>query len=338
MWDSVPWFVGGGAQHSPEVARLLAYAATSGAEGIVTPSDLKVTPLDVPGGAIRVMPGAALVLNRSAGGSQQTYVARLPQAEQVAIAPTGSSGPRTDMIVAQIEDPFLPGEPWQEPADPTVGPYVFTRVIPNVPADATRIQDVPGYAGRSAIPLARIKLPASTGTVTAAMITDLRKVAQPREQSEVRAMNVLGNEKYTINSTTAAPAGGQTWPAQAEDIGIEINIPEWATVVKVIATWGSVAMPAGNATGNMWVQIAPTVNPDNIKTETGAYNSDNKGEFSRETWVVADTKTIPPALRGTRQKFYPRARIDTGIPTAQRPWADWATSFILHVVFQEVPD
>lgn len=338
MWDSVPWFVGGGAQHSPEVARLLAYAATSGAEGIVAPEDLKVAPLDVPGGAVRVLPGAALVLNRAAGGGQQTYVARLPEADQVEIASTGSSGGRSDLIVAQIEDPFLPGEPWPEPDDPTVGPYVGTEVIPNVPAGTTRLQDVPGYEGRSAITLARVDLPSSTGTVTAGMITDLRKVAVPRERTEVRAMNVLGDDKYIITAESEPPNGGQTWPAQAEDIGIEIDIPEWATVVKVIAIWGGVAMPAGDVYGRFWVQVARSSNPNNFKTERAGYNSNNKGEFSRETWLVSDTKPIPAVLRGTRQKFYPRANIDSVRPIAEHPYADWATSFTLHVVFQEVPD
>lgn len=337
-WDATPWFVGGGAQHSPEVARLLAYAATSGAEGIVSPKDLKVGPLAVPGGSVTVAPGAALVRNRATGGDSQTYVARMATQDTVAIAPTGSGAGRSDLIVAQIEDPFLAGEPWQDPADPTVGPYIFTRVIPNVPAGTTRLQDVPGYSGRSAVTLARVDLPASTGTVTAAMITDLRKVALPRERTEVRAMNVATDKKYTITATSAYPAGGQTWPAEAEDVGIDIDIPEWASVVKIIATWGGVALPGGNGTGAFWVQVAPTVNPNNFKTQASGFNGLNVNDFSRETWMVSDTKTIPTALRGTRQKFYPRARVDSTVPTAQRPYADWSTSFVIHVVFQEVAD
>lgn len=338
MFDSVPWFVGGGAQHSPEVARLLAFAATSGAEGIVNVGDMKVQTLSVPGGSVRVSPGAALIRNRATGGDSQTYVSRLPTEDTVTIAATGSGAGRTDLIVAQIEDPFMAGEPWQDPADPKVGPYVFTRVIPNVPAGTTRLQDVAGYSGRSAVTLARIALPASTGTVTAAMITDLRKVALPREKSEVRAMNVSGAEKYIITATSAYPAGGQTWPAQAEDIGIDIDIPEWASIVKVIATWSGVAIPGGNANGNFWVQVAPTANAANFKTQDGGYNASNSSDFSRETWVVSDTKTIPTALRGTRQKFYPRARVNAGVTTAQSAYADWGTSFNLHVVFQEVAD
>lgn len=94
----------------------------------------------------------------------------------VAIAATGSAGGRSDLIVAQVEDPNMAGEPWQTPTNPAVGPYIFTRVIPNVPAGTTSLRPL-GYSGRSAIVLARVDLPASTGTVTASMITDLRELA-----------------------------------------------------------------------------------------------------------------------------------------------------------------
>src|SRR5690606_29700444 len=128
-WDAVPWFVGGGAEHSPEVARLLAYAATGGAEGIVLPTDLRVAPLSAPGSGVRVLPGAAPVRTRASGGALQTYVARLPVANTVSISATGSGAGRSDLIVARIEDPYVAGTPYQEPENPASGPYVFTRVI-----------------------------------------------------------------------------------------------------------------------------------------------------------------------------------------------------------------
>ena len=74
--DSTPWFVGGGAQHSPEVARSLAYASTNGAEGTCGISDLRVQAQSVPNGSVQVIPGAALLLNRYTGGVGQTYALR----------------------------------------------------------------------------------------------------------------------------------------------------------------------------------------------------------------------------------------------------------------------
>lgn len=223
-WDSVPWFVGGGAQHSPEVARLMAYASTSGAEGIVTPGDLKVAALPVPGGSVTVAPGAGLIRNRATGGTSQTYVARNPVEDTVGIAPTGSGSGRTDLIVAQIEDPFMAGEPWQDPADPTVGPYIFTRVIPNVPANTTRLQDVPGYSGRSAITLARVDIPASTGTITSAMITDLRALAMPRQWREMIPYGNLQSEYLNAVNTWG------DWPTALKP---QVRVPDWATDVFV---------------------------------------------------------------------------------------------------------
>ena len=85
MLDTVPWFVGHpGAQHSAESARMLAYMASGGREGIVSAADMRVSALPVPGSAVVVQPGAVAVLNRAAG--QQTYIARVVEAENVAIA------------------------------------------------------------------------------------------------------------------------------------------------------------------------------------------------------------------------------------------------------------
>ncbi|WP_348240077.1 hypothetical protein, partial [Salmonella enterica] len=87
----------------PEVARLLAYAATAGAKGIVTPGDIKVVPLDVPGSSVRVHAGACLIPSEAAGGAQQTYVGRNPSADTVSISATGSGSGRSDLIVARVE-------------------------------------------------------------------------------------------------------------------------------------------------------------------------------------------------------------------------------------------
>jgi hypothetical protein len=292
-WDSVPWFVGGGAEHSPEVARLLAYAATGGAEGIVVPGDLKVVPLAVPGGSVTVSSGAALILNRATGGTAQTYVARNPSADTVGIAPTGSAGGRSDLIVAQIEDPFMAGEPWQAPANPKAGPYVFTRVIPNVPAGTTRLQDVPGYTGRSAVTLARVDLPASTGTVTAAMITDLRALARPRQSSETYAD--LGASRSTLSSTSYT-----TFPAYRPGV----PVPTWATHMRVDVTIAQLSA-AGSATGNLTLSVQSSTGTDAITGDEMAYNADASVTSTRFVHLA----TAYGAISGSRGKtVYPTVK------------------------------
>lgn len=329
-WDSVPWFVGGGAEHSPEVARLLAYAATGGAEGVVGITDLRVSTLDVPGGAVRVLPGAALIRTRGDESGRQSYVGRLPVADSVQITATGSSAGRSDLIIAQIEDPFVAGEPWQAPADPTAGPYVFTRVIPNVPAGTTRLQSIPAYAGRSAITLARIDIPASTGTITAGMIKDVRKVAQPRRQTELVAFSLITGQNEILTSASAYP-GGENFPNAFEGRSL-VEIPEWATRMKIVMTWSSLVAPAGNAWGRFWVQVGT----DASKTFTQDVGWDTPGASgnTRMNFIAADNLAVPASYRGTSQRFLPRGNVLGGANSA-RMYVDAVAAMVLQVEFYE---
>lgn len=244
-WDAVPWFVGGGAHHSPEVARLLAYAATGGAEGIVTPGDLKVQATLVPGGSVDIAPGDCLIRHRGQGGDSQTYAGRNHTRDNVTIAATSGTA-RSDLIVAQIEDPFIAGEPWQEPSDVTAGPYIYTRVIPNVPPWTARLQDVAGFEGRTAIALARVDVPANTGTITNDMITDLRKLAMPRSKRQMYVHSIATARDLT--STTSVK-----WLADT----INIEIPEWATSCQLMTT----VSPAFQMGPNSQSQLLATVYP-----------------------------------------------------------------------------
>jgi hypothetical protein len=114
------------------------------------------------------------------GGGSQSYAARMPTVEQVDVPPVTVEGPRSDLVIARVEDPYG-GETWPAPEDPTIGPYVFTRVIPDVPAGTTSIRDVDPDS--TAVTLARLDMPPGTTTITAAMVTDLRQLARPRSES-----------------------------------------------------------------------------------------------------------------------------------------------------------
>ena len=241
-WDPVPFFVGGGATHSPEVARLVAYASTGAAEGIVSPGDLKVVPLSVPGSSVRVLAGAGLIPNRAAGGTQQTYAARNVSEDVKGVTATGSGSGRNDMVIARVEDPFMPGEPWADPSDPTVGPYVFTRILTNVPASAVASPEAAAAylasQGHSAIPLAGLILPSNTSTITTGMIRDLRKLARPRTQREIFMSNPT--PEVAMNNEL-----GTLWP----DYRPTVTVPSWATEAYVIATLSSVGQRGGAAQG-----------------------------------------------------------------------------------------
>lgn len=299
--DPVPWFVGGGAEHSPEVARTLAYAATGGKQGIISAGDLKVTPTSVPGGNVQVTVGSAVIPSRNATGRNQSYIARMNTAETVAVAPTSSSGKRSDLVVIQIEDPWVSGEPWQNPTDPKVGPYVFTRVISNVPAGTTDLNDVSGYSGRTAITLARIDIPASTGTITSSMITDLRDLAAPRSERQI-VKGTIDGTRVTLSNTS-----WKAWPIKPIT---GVKIPSWATHA-VIRVDHTVRFVSGQAyaqfqgfLGPAGQQDSTTLFADQLIDSTG-----NVGEYRQPFIVPSDGQwPIPSSLRGKAAQFSFRAK------------------------------
>lgn len=247
VWNPVPSTVQlEGAAHSPEVTRNALYASTGGAEGVNGPTDCKVTATTVPGGTVNVAIGSVLILARQANVRQQSYADANPTVDNVAVTSTGSTK-RSDLVVVRVEDPGQAGEPWDDPANPAVGPYIYTRVIPNVPAGTTRLQDVAGHENDTAVTLARIDLPANTATVTNAMIVDLRKIARPREAT-VRLTD-LG---ATPGTMTSAASGTQFPPFQPS-----VVVPDWATHMQVDMSVSQISAGASsNGFANVSVRAA----------------------------------------------------------------------------------
>lgn len=205
---------------------MLAYVAGGGAEGIVEPGGLRVAPLATPGGSVRVLPGAGLVLNRYPGGSQQAYAIQETTQATVPITPTGSGGGRTDLIVARVRDE-------QYGAGPS---GVTFEAIQGVPAGsgAAYVQALP----YPALALARVTLPASTATVQAAHITNLRTLARPRVQRRV----FQGVPTPGVNLTSSA---GVQWPSYRPTV----QVPAWAThaivLVQLNSLWHQGAAVSG---------------------------------------------------------------------------------------------
>jgi len=315
--DSTPWFVGGGAQHSPEVARALAYAATTGAEGVSGIGDLKVQAQAVPNGTVRVLPGAGLLLNRYAGGTGQTYSLRNATQTDLTVTATGSGGGRTDLVVARVLDPQYEGT---APADPTTFQYSRVEIIEGVPAATKTAKEL--NLSYPAIALARITLPASTATVTASMITDLRRVAQPRRE---RAMMTV----FPSSTLSMPTAGYSSWPLTTATRPA-VSVPIWATKVDIVA----------HVTGVKFTKVSAVDTVAGIRTGFGsslpAENSiliqdaeDSGGRYSY-TWV--GTHTVTEAMRGTDQVVNIQAVRSSGTGL----WvADYQTSIVLDWEFSE---
>lgn len=281
-WDSTPWFVGGGAQHSPEIARLLAHAAVGGAEGVVGYSDLKVTATPTPGSQVRVAPGAGLVRNRYSGAPSQTYVVRNTASHNRAIAATGSGGMRRDLVVARVGDPQYAGQP---PANPAQHAYVDTHVITGVPAGTTSAAQL--NLGYPAIALARIDIPASTATITNAMIVDLRKVANPKRERRMHVMAPVVSHNM--------PAGSfARWPNVA---ALNVEVPEWATRVDVLWHLGGLR-PMGTTQNDHEADIMARFGGQNGEQIKVGFEAGNMG---RQNFVCASLFTVPEAQRGTVQ-------------------------------------
>lgn len=285
--------------HSPEVARVLAYAATNGNEGIITASDLKVTATGTPSGSVQVAVGAGVIRNRAVGGSLQSYIGRMPTGDTVAVSPTTSSGKRSDLVVLQVEDPYMSGEPWQAPTDPTVGPYVFLRVIPNVPAGTTDLHNVSGYAGRSAITLARIDIPVSTATITNAMITDLRTLANPRETT-------VEYTDFGASVATLSATSGTVFPPFQPTV----PVPYWATYARITLTIAQVqavtnSTGAGNVTGR-------DNNGNNVVTgDTVSYNFDTSTTSTRGVYIASTYGNVASLAGGVLRPTSLMRKTDT---------------------------
>jgi hypothetical protein len=287
--DGVPWFIGGEAEHGPDVARQLAYLACGGSEGVTTAGDLKVVPLDVPGAGAKVLAGSASILNRVS--AQQAYSVRNAEAdvESVKFGNTGSSGGRSDLVVCLVDNPYIDDNA-QDPVSVTKGPYVRFVVVAGVPAGTKRLQDIPQYAGASGYALARVDQPSNNGTITSSMITDLRSVARPHSRRRVQQAQI--SAAFNITATAASPA-----PDDAKVSALSVDVPDWATAVNIRMTVVGVTNSSANVAGTFSARIGTDV------ATAGTYYQEQVAGSSRLTYIVEDTVAIPVAYRGTTQRL-----------------------------------
>jgi hypothetical protein len=301
-----------GATHSAQQFRMLVRDLANGAEGITQGDDLKVTQRSTPGGGVTVSDGSGVIRGR-ANTFQGTYSVCNIGSVNVDIAATGSGAGRSDMVIVRVEDPEYEGS-----LDPEVDEVTYFQVISNVSSSATTIPD-----GRTGIPLARIDIPASTSTITNAMITDLRKVANPRKsrtlvtQSPASISSAIGSSTTYSYFSTAA--------------GWNIAIPDWASKAIIKIDVSPIRYNLGNFFGYLSATFGSslTVQPTTL--------DDNQGTGARRIGaVIADTLTIPDAYRSTTQLLRVRA---AAAATGQdgRIYVDSGTTLVADVQFEEAP-
>lgn len=330
--ENAPWAVDG-AKHSAAVARTLAYASTSGAEGIVEPADLRVRATQTPSGSVRVAPGGIAILNRAPNGGQQTYTARNVSETLVEVQPTGSGGGRTDYVWAHIIDPEYGG---QFPENPQTAQYFFLTASAAQPE------------GNGWYRLARIDIPASTATITQAMVTDLREVANPRSERVLHARPRVSDDDTgnAILLNGMFSSGGEYFPGGGGSPNeFVIKTPEWATRMIIRADWIGVRYQANtNPNGRYWVEFGDQYRdhtwPDNRQWEFGtqAFQFDSPGASNntmRTNWILGDSVPLPSKLRGKDVTFVFKAGLLTSAARGHVSM-DFMSGLVMEVSFAEV--
>lgn len=330
--ETTPFMVGGGAEHSAGIARSIAYAATGGKEGIGAPGDLKVAAQSVPNGTVRVYPGVATILNSYAGGTGQSYVAKNLSQTNVTIQPTGSTGGRSDLIVLSVTDPEFEGE---APADPNNFNYTRLEVISGVPSTTTSLDEI--EYPRPAIPLARIDIPANTGTITSGMIKNLRFLANPRTERKLYVYPLVQSDG--IHKLDNYRDIGDWWVNPKDVSNWYIDVPEWAQRVRIIGQAGGVKIQkgSGNAWGRVWARIGSIYDDRGVNTQETSWDLDSGDAGNvRESWITGADRTVPANIRGEKGMYVGiRGRVISADNSASLPILDSLSVISVDVEFYE---
>lgn len=320
-----------GAQSSARIARLQHQSGTRSGNGVVDVDHLQVLPLEVPGTAVRITSGGATILGREMGFQGSYFAFNVGDAE-LAISSTGSGGGRVDMVVLRVEDPNIDGTSWNH--DVSSDPVYYFRVIEGVSSGATRPP-----SGMTAIPLARIDIPANTGTITSSMITDIRQPANPRSERVLRVQR-----GGTMTDGTWDEAGNiqqpdfERWPQHEW----QVTIPEWATQAQILASWQNAYLkPTGAVSGTNDARGRAFVGfqggPEFLETTPSAWNINQTSPTNglRAGFFNYDQIDIPPEFRGLTVNL--RMYV-SGAPDARgRLVADNWSNYAVDIQWNEVP-
>ena len=202
-----------GSRLSGEVLRRALWSATRGMTGVSNADSLKVQALGTPGAAVLVNAGGGVAQTKFAGAPPiQSYTVGNDSGVTLAVPASGGSA-STWQVIVRVKDPQYAGE--STPTEPLEDSYTVLELVSSVPA------------GKPYLWLATIVVPPSTATITNAMITDRRQIAEPR---------VRPDPPVTTATATASDfrgTGYETWPATSGAGTIQVVIPEWATKIVV---------------------------------------------------------------------------------------------------------
>ncbi|MFD5738550.1 hypothetical protein ACFXJM_11365 [Streptomyces massasporeus] len=262
-----------GADHSARAMRLMIRDLARGRQGVAGSEDLKVRPLETPGPGVRVGDGSALI--HGARPWQGAYTLSNIGDTVVDVPPTGPVA-RTDLLVLRIEDPEFEGD--RDPRRQNIG---YLHLIQGIGS-----QDTTALREMTAIPLARVTIPRNTATITAEMITDLRRLANPRTERTLRTVHPTTTEKV--------PGKHGQWAAWPKEAAWELDVPAWATTATIVVTLSGLRAEAGSVYAELRTRLGERAAKPTVVDDDGTTTR-------RSSVTLADTLAVPPAYRGTRQ-------------------------------------
>lgn len=300
----VPWAIGNGAENSVELARAGIYSATSGATGITEPGDFIVKAMPTPGAAVRVYKGGGVIKSTYPGVFGQSYAVQEQSYTDFPVTATGSSGGATKYVYVLIKDAQYSG---QNPPSVEDGPYNDYAVTTTLPANVPYLL------------LAKIVQPASTATITGAMITDMRTIANPRKDHSIFARPRIREDDGTQMSLKGRYLNGsKTYWGELFPGGLGVpnqatfHIPEWATIMVLDARWLGIRVNGGqNSWGRYWIEYGDEGRDHGwdqgrqYEFATQQFGFDTVGTGSRYTteWSLMDVVAVPKKLRGKDVTF-----------------------------------
>ncbi|MDK8345424.1 hypothetical protein QP868_02295 [Brevibacterium sp. UMB1308A] len=302
----VPWAIGGGADNPVEGARMSTFGATGGARGVLGATDMRVTALPVPGTAVRVHMGGGVTPNdylpAPAYGSQ-SYVVREESSTDVPVPATGSAGGATRYLIVRITDPQYGG---QAPSNVEDGPY----------NDYALVSKLTGL-GYPFIPLAKITQPASTGTITNSMITDIREVANPRVEDHVIARPVVQQAiqdwSHVLRQKRKGTGvlRGEQFPDRVHGGGFKIKAPEWATRMIIECYLTGVRYSGKSSWGGWYIahEAADGSGEPHWSQDFGWDVLENNTIY-KTNWIMSENLYVWPDERGKEIQFDVRAFVD----------------------------
>lgn len=260
-FENAAWAVDG-AQMNSALARRAMYSIAR-QSGIVQKDDLKVQALGSPGNGVVITNGVGVVLNDYQTVPNEVYVVSNPSSHTIPSGemPASNPSPKSYIVAVVVGDPDFSqtGHPWMGTDDPPSGEELdFDYVRPTliqVSSGATTLNvDYP------ALVLARIDIPASTTTITNAMITDLRKLSMSRQEQHA----FVAPDTAWDSTTAFIPTGTAFANWGSGQYAPSVDVPSWAKTAIVLAHINGVylADASSNVKGKVRATIGGVASPE----------------------------------------------------------------------------